>query len=283
MIAEFAVKEGGTFKSICSERNIRSWWDGDDYPCPEHFSNVIRMPRVKWHIRNKIHYTEPPWNSDFFHGLITVANIRWNTASLPRLYYYGKDRLTKLLLSSPFGGHFSEGALNSTKGVRRKWTKVGALYLDYNPKSIYFMAGVMASGEKPTYEKNHYIKYNIKQLSYFKEWGIPIEHEKVRHFMISPIWPALLSLYMPDGNKEYFMVTKAYNTHIYAPVLWKMYTNKPFITKAMPYLKSQRQIYTDHKCEEGVSRRIEMLRIELNLIYLDDRIKKAVRRWSKAV
>ena len=88
---------------------------------------------------------------------------------------------------------------------------------------------------------------------------------------------------MPDGCKSYFITPEAYRASLYAPILWRAYLNKEFVSKGIPYLKSRRQIYYDHNCEEGVSRRLEMLRIRLGLFSLDDRIKNAVKKWANIV
>ena len=281
--AQIAVKYGGQINSIYTDRSICEFWDGDDYPSQYHLRKQTDIPTLKWYIRNKIKHSDEVWNSDFLQGLTTNGQIKWNERSFPTFLWHGNKKLIELLKSSPFGGKFNENALGVKNGPDKRWYHVPALYLPYDPESMSFMAGVMASGEKIKVGGNIYIKYNTSQLPYFEQWGIPIAYKRVRRFTISPIWPSLLSLYMPDKYIQYFITPKAYMAEMYAPVLWRMYLKKGFVSKGIPYLKSRRQTYYDHKCEEGVSRRLEMLRIELGLVALDDRIKKAIRKWSKIV
>jgi len=283
LAAQIAIKYGGQTHFIYTEKRVKELWKGKDCPSHNYVRSVTNVPRIKWYIRNKLTCTEEPWNSDFLHGLVTAGKIRWKIKTFPTLVWYGNNRLTELLKDCPFGGRLNKPSLEQTIGLRRRWVSVPSLYLPYDPATISYMAGVMASGEKIKVEGTTCIKYNIRQLPYFEQWGIPIEHKRQPYFMVSPIWPALLSPYMPDGCKSYFITPEAYRASLYAPVLWRAYLSKEFVSKGIPYLKSRRQIYYDHNCEEGVSRRLEMLRIRLGLVSLDDRIKKAVRKWAKTV
>lgn len=277
LAARIAVKYGGRVNSIYTERRISEFWEGDNKPSPTYLMNTALIPNVKWFIRNRVKTKDAIWNSHFLHGLATAGIVRWNERSFPTLEWYGNGELIKILQRSPFGG-----ILNKTS-VRRAWKCVPALYLDYDMDSISFMAGVMATGENVKIDGESYIKYKRRQHKYFNKWGIPVEQERKKHFFISPIWPALFSIYMPEEQKKRFIVKDAFKGRTYAPVLWHMYLKKSIVSDGIPYLMSKRQVYYDHACEEGFKRKMEMLRIELNLIALDKRIKKAVRRWAKTV
>jgi len=283
LAAQIALKYGGQVSSIYTEKRVRELWQGDKYPSPSYVMFVAKIPRIKWYIRNKLTCTEEPWNSDFLHGLVTAGKVNWKVKTFPTLVWYGNNRLTELLKDCPFGGRLNVPSLERKIGLRRRWVSVPSLYLPYDSKAISYMAGVMATGEKVEIEGATCIKYNMRQLPHFERWGIPIEYKKQFCFFISPIWPSLLSPYMPDGCKSYFITPEAYRASLYAPILWRAYLNKEFVSKGIPYLKSRRQIYYDHNCEEGVSRRLEMLRIRLGLFSLDDRIKNAVKKWANIV
>jgi hypothetical protein len=283
--SRIAIKYGGRTNSLYTDRRIREFWSDDQRPAPttEYLKKATTIPYLKWTIRNKIKCKDKIWNADFLHGFTSGGKIKWNERSFPRFEWYGNDRLSIELVCSPFGGLLNKAALEATGQNQRSWLGAPSLYLPYDVDSISFMAGVMASGEIVNTMGEVYVKYKASQFEHFQQWGIPIEHKRVRYFLVSAIWPALFSLYMPPSYKNHFIVKGAFKGSVYAPVLWRMYLKKAFVTKGIPYLKSRRQIYTDHQCEEGVTRRLEMLRLRLGLINLDDRIKKAVRRWSKSV
>ena len=281
MAAKIAVKYGGFVNSIFTEERVKNEWGSKDYPSHLHVENIVRIPKLKWYIRNKIKITDPIWNADFIHGLVSFGAVKWNTKSFPTVTWEGNERLTEIIKECPYGGDLNEIAKNPVANKKKRWVKVPALYLAHDVKSISFMAGVMASGEMVEINNAFYAKYNIRQIKHFKEWGIPIEYERKPFFMVSPIWPALLSVYMPDICSSYFIVPKAHMAKTYAPILWRTYFKKSFVSKGIPYLKSRRQIYYDHSCEEGIGRKLEMLRLKLNLVSLDNRIKQAVRKWAE--
>jgi len=282
--SRIAIKYGGRTNHLFTDRRIKEFWsDNSTAPSAQYLREATTIPELKRVIHEKVRCKDEIWNEDFLHGLVSGGRIKWNERSFPRFDWYGNDRLSVVLASSPFGGVLNQASIDTTPEAQRSWLGVPSLCLSYDIKSMSFLAGVMASGEVVETMGATYVKYKIAQLEYFEQWGIPIEHKRVRYFLVSPIWPALFSLYMPSCCKNYYMVKEAAKGRLYAPVLWRMYLKKEFVTKGIPYLKSRRQVYYDHNCEEGITRRLEMLRLRLGLINLDERVKNAVREWSKSV
>lgn len=276
-----ALKYGGTCNNYSSyqEDHIREFWKYDaPYPSFGFFQRNVSVPTIKWFIRNKIKISEDQiWNADFLCGITKHGKIRWHKKRYPTFYWSRNAVVLRLIEECPFGGRIS------SRFLTHKWINVPALYLKPSENSLSFMAGVFAGGQLHEEEGQMYAKYSILAKPYFEKWSVPIERYILdkKHFLVSPIWPALFSLWMPTGvGKSWLQIKNAAVTEIYAPVLWKTYVNTTFPSKGIPYLKSRRAIYRDFKEEIGVARKLETLRVEKNLTELDNRVKKAIWEWK---
>jgi len=114
-------------------------------------------------------------------------------------------------------------------------------------------------------------------------FGFPIEHvTKSRQLLISPFWPALFALKMPEEIREYWKnISNPFGVNEYAPILWKTYANNKFPRGGIPYLKSRRWIFRHYKSERGAMRTLEMLRVEKRLADLDGNVRGLVHAWNK--
>ena len=146
------------------------------------------------------------------------------------------------------------------------------------------MAGVLVSGCKYELNGSAYAIYKKSIVPYFEKWKIPIEGYKWGKPYISPIWPALFSLKMPEEFKEYwYNIDNAFNANLYSAILWKTYVGNNFKRNGIPYLKCRRWIYYHHKCEEGAMKKLEMLRLKKGLVELDYLVRDMIRVWSGKV
>jgi len=280
-----ALKYGGPRDGYANykEEYIREFWNYDaPYPTFNSFRKNVKVATIKWFIRNQIVLKRDRiWNADFLQGITQHGRVRWNIREYPTFYWQWNETILDLIKEAPFGG-----GIYSNKPAYR-WVNVPALYLKSSEDSLSFIAGVLIGGQEHKKEGKIYAKYLIHIEPYLKKWGIPIEYysPKKQYLLISPIWPALFSLWMPDKFKQKWLkIKKPAETEIYAPVLWKTYVNTNFHSKGIPYLRSRRAVYNDFQGEEvGVARKLEVLRVERNLTELDNRVKEAIWEWKNGI
>jgi len=261
--------------------HIREFWTYDDkYPSLQSLKNNIKVNSMKWYLFHKIQFNHEIWNADFLNGLLEHGHISWSPIRFPSCQWYNSD-VTNLIKTCPFGGK-----LVSPEGdYRHRWIGVPALYLKSSTDSISFMAGVMAGMQLTGSPSGVCAKFSPKfsnVMSWIKKWGIPLEGQKGNHYLISPIWPALFVNHMPKECRDKWLgISDPCNAYLYSAILWKTYADDNFPVKGIPYLKSRRTIYYDFKCEEGPTKRLEMLRVEKRLTELDNRIREVIGEWKR--
>jgi hypothetical protein len=270
-IALFYGREGMT------QDRFDQIWTYDDYP-PSIFSAMekVRTKHIKWYIHEFMEIDDPIWNGDFIHGLSTCGKIRWNKRFFPSFRWTTGRNIFEILSTTPF-----YGKTNGKSEAHYKWHDVPAFYLKHDRGSISFMAGVLATGRLTEKNGEIYADYNGFVLPYLKKFGIPIEYESKAnlHNLISPIWPALFTLHMPEKGQNWLRIKCGYKSELYASILWRMYISNYIERNKIPYLKSRRWVY-DHF---GTVENTERQWLTMGLSQLDKRIRTIVESWAKAV
>ena len=255
-----------------TEERIDEFWNDSSYPPSERtLLQGINNSHMKWYLNNKIIDYEEIWNGSFICGLTQYGKVHWGKFRFPTFKWLGSRNLYDLLQECPYYGK----VVWEKPRYWHRWVQVPALYLPADKNSNSFMAGVLATGEI----FNNYVRYNKHVGSILKSWGIPFEKTSPQgqYVYISPIWPAIMSLYMPNKYGERWKtIAKAANAEFYAAILWRIYSKTMAVSKAMPYLPTNRTIYSKY----GNVKTLEKKRVELNLVNLDCRIEQTVRKWS---
>jgi len=271
--AKIAVKYGGCQRDKPYSRNkiIEFWEEDPDIPRPTRttFRKTMKLPTIKWFIHNRLTTDDDIWNADFLHGMARNGRISWNKVSYPTLYLYNNNSLKELIESSPFGGRIRSNI---------KWNYVPAFYLKYSEETISFLAGVLAGGRIIKRDGYQFASYTYRLHSLFVKWGIPIEHVRFKQILISPIWAAIMTLWMPEEVREkWTKLSNPFGTDEYCPILWKTYVDSEFPTGGIPYLMSRRSIYYKYHSVSIIKR----MRVSKGMTTLDNRFREAIHRWSE--
>ena len=279
--SKIAVKYGSMGHNMqdYKEKYIREFWTyNTDYPSCKTLKEFVRVKSIKWFIYNKLDCKDEIWNPDFLHGLAIHGKIRWSKCDFPSFWWHCNTSLNKLIMLCPFGGKIKI----VRKGVIGRWMSVPALYLKYSKDTASFAAGIMAGGTPVVIKGVGYARFKNNAFEHIKQFRVPIEFKTISHFYISPIWPALFSLKMPEEiRQEWLDIPHPCNANIYAPILWKAYINSKFQTEGIPFLKSRRSLFYEFSCEEGAMERLDKLRVEKDLTELDNQVIDMVRIWSQ--
>jgi hypothetical protein len=266
---------------VLSEDQIRQFWDDELLPKSSYIETNIKISEIKSFIHDYVNIDDEIWNNDFIGGLTSYGKILDKSTRYPSFTWHHNDMLKEIIRLSPFGGRLKDRVFRTGRNI---WSFVPALCLSYSEDSLSFFAGVFATGDIGKKDGYTYAKYNKATHKYLEEWGIPIERESKRghRFFISPFWPALFSLKMPEEiRKKWCNIKKPAKAELYATVLWKTYVNNYFPKKAIPYLRSRRFIYYKYKGAEGAMRKIEMIRVQMGLVELHNNIKGIIRLWNQ--
>jgi hypothetical protein len=286
-VAKILLKYGckGQNSYNITDDRIREYWHYDE-PFPS-FSDIhtkIHVPEIKKVISN-MEISGKIWNNDFLHGILKHTIMTKPNRGFSSVKWYYNDNVKRLLELSPFGGNIS---VVKDCPHMYSWTGAPAVNLHYNPKSLSFLAGLLAPGIRYVKDGISYAKYSKRVKPYIEELKIPIEREvswkNTNMIFISPVWPALLSLLMPKTFRRIWQnVRNPCNADLYCPILWKTYVGlgDSFPAKSIPFLRSRQKIFNDYKCEEGVIKKMDQLRLETNLVELDYRFREAVHMWAK--
>jgi len=273
----------------CNEL-IEQYWEGDDEPSTLYSLQTqnIYLDNLKWCIHNHITYEDDIWNADFLHGLTCCGKMTWAKKKFPSFRWFCNEFLVDIIETSPFVGKVVR-AVNTNKIKQPyRWSFCPAFYLKADRTTISYLAGVLATGTHyvQSSTKLTYAKYSRYALSALESFGIPIEFKtkQVKRCLISPIWPALFSPYMPEICRDYWCninIKSAFNVKLYAPILWLTYVDSNFPKGGIPYLQSRRMIMYQNQCSEGAIKSLQQLRVEKNLVSLDKRVKECVHQWAK--
>ena len=271
--AKIVLKYGKKSPKIFTMDTINEFWDLPDIspPSPDYFLRYIKMPYVWWWINNKLTLDDKIWNSDFIHGLAKHGRIKWNKKKSPTLLFTNWN-IENVIKHSPLKGDL---------GLHR-WSYVPAFYLKHSKESISFMAGFF-SVFLPHQKRGYCYAVASKSVTkLLRQWKIPVEIFGDKYVYISPIWPALLTPWMPESIRNQWMgLKKACKVRLYAPILWKTYVDNHFKKNGIPYLKAERTIYYEFQKDIGALKNLDLLRIETELIEVDNRIGEIVRKWGK--
>jgi hypothetical protein len=271
--AKIVLKYGKKTPAIFTTDTIRKFWDLPDVfpPSVGYFLSKIKMPVVWWWINNNLSLDDKIWNADFIHGVAQHGKINWYKHQSPTLWF-SNLYIKNVIKDNPIQGHVSA----------QEWTCVPAFYLKYSKESISFMAGFFSVFVPHKKENKCYAVSNRSTMDLLKKWNIPIEKTGNKYIYLSPIWPALLTPWMPEHiRSKWFGLKKAYRVRLYAPILWKTHMGKEFRKNGIPYLKSRRTIFYEYKNDEvGALKYLDKLRVSMNLTELDNRIGEIIRKWG---
>lgn len=263
-----------------NESLIRKYWTLDKVPPSANWmARCINVKNVKWYINKKLKY-EPidGWTPDFLNGMANCGKLLNNKKVFPTLIWSTQNHILEIFKSSVFSGTFSV----RKRSERFFFTRVPAFYLPYDDKSHAYIAGILATGKIVYVKGVCYVRYSKCMFKIIHKLGIPIEVKCKLIFYISPIWPALFSVHMPNILKDrWFNLKNAVGVLQYAPILWKMHTNVDFIKGGLPYLKSRRSVFYDNKNDEGAMEYLSNFMNQKQLMLLDTRITNCISEWIK--
>ena len=261
-----------------SDEDVVSFWKYPSTPISAgRIRKRITILNIKKFIYKRTNQIQHPhgWNPDFLMGLIQWGKLRQNAYRFPSLIWCCNNDLKQIIKSSPFSGKIK---FTEKDNSVQRWSNVPALCFNYSKDSIDFMAGVLATGLPSEIKGKYIVKYNPSIEKYIREWHIPIEYRKRSWVFISPLWPALLSQWMPDFIKsKWNILKKSRESEEYAAILWKIYTGKDAVVGKIPYLLSRRTMFYRFKSVK----KIEELWINNRLVELDGRFAKVVQEWAK--
>lgn len=278
---------GDNFYNFTDKQIFKHWEYGDPYPTRGSLNHCeMRLGNIKWYIKNKIECEDEIWNGDFINGLMLHGIIRRSKVRFPSFIWYHNKFIHRILKSSPFGGNISiyKRDTKTTHYEKYTWKSVPAISLSHDKDSISYLAGFLAGGQPYSRGGVSYARYNHKFEEYIDNLGIPIEGKvKGRNWvLISPIWPAIFTIRMPECIREIWTdIKKPVKSGFYAPILWKTYVNNDFVKNGIPYLQARRTVFYKFKCEEGAMKALDKFRVDKNLVALDYRIRDVVKCWHK--
>lgn len=286
LLAKIALKYGKDQCRNITITQIKEFWKyKENYPSQPYLDQNIKASEVKWFIHNYLQLNEEIWNSDFLRGLSENGVITDKVPSYPVLKWTCNDGLSRVVSIAPYPGNKNT---NNGQDKRNSYGCVPALVLKYNKDSISYLAGLLSAGEVRVIKGYSYAAYCQKLVKRFQELCIPLERPIIKVFgsgnvktYISPIWPALFSYKMPKELGDMWInVKKPIKADIYCPILWRTYVSRKYmITAGIPHLKCARSLFYQAE-DTGGMRKFDMLRVELNLVGLDYRIKEAVQWWK---
>lgn len=266
-----------------SSKLIAKYWKWEGIP-PSGITlqKHIRVSHIKWFMANHFVLDNGEWNSDFIFGLMKCGKILQGKRTFSTFSWQSHFDLVDILKASPYSGKFSSNCYVKNVCNLQYWKHAAVLSLPHREDTEQFMAGVMAVGKVINYKGSTIVSYSKRMEKYFIQCGIPIEKQNKKSLLISPIWPSLFSIYMPEICKKKFIDLKnPFNAEIYCPILWRSYVSNDFIPDGIPYLRSRRSILYDHKCEMGAFAKLDQLRLDYNLTILDNKVINCVRKWSE--
>ena len=281
LVSLIALKYGGPgwkLKNYKIEHIKELWKYGYPFPCLTFITQKIKVKEVKWYIHNKLNYEKDEiWNSDFLMGLSIHGKLKWNISKYPSFSWWKNKNITELVSDCPFGGFIGKNS----------WQYVPVFYLKHSKDSLSYMAGAFAGTQIIEVNGIQYAKTNRDSSKIFREWKIPVN--EIRGFgsgtsyLLSPIWPALFSIKMPEFFRNRWLELKnPYGVDYYAPILWRTYIdNNNFVKNGIPYLQSRRTIYYHYSNpQEDLTTVLNKMRVAKGLTEIDNRIKEIVKIWA---
>tara|TARA_R110000824_G_scaffold12226_6_gene53548 strand:- start:13174 stop:14097 length:924 start_codon:yes stop_codon:yes gene_type:complete len=268
--ANISLWHGETY----TEELIHKFWEQKEFaPSETYLRSISRTKYVKWRLLKGDVIQDEVWNGNFIGGLLQNGYVNWNRLTYPSFIWIGNNSLHDLIAECPY---YCDRLVLASSRKRSSWIKVPAMYLPCDENSLEFLAGALSGGEV----SGPYIKYSKCMADVIDRFGIPTERQtpdkKITY--ISPIWPAIMSLFMPDSCFHRFNnILGDNNAELYASILWRIYHEEYAKSKSMPYLKSYRTAYNRF----GNVKELETLRVKMKMVELDHRFAKTIQGWTK--
>jgi hypothetical protein len=241
---------------------------------------TINVKNVRWHLHNKVEIDDPIWNADFISGITQSGKILWGKVGFATFTWYGIPILVDIFEDSPFYGVVQKNPSSLSGKHPYSWRGSPALYLKPSKKTVSYVAGVLSAGKVSEHKGKKYIAYKPSCKACLEDFGIPIERETCSSLFISPFWPALLTIHMPECCRDYFLkIKKAYRGEEYAAIMWATHASHYIIKGGLPFLPSRRTVFYRYKSAEGTLKTLQRKRIEYDLLGLDKRIKGCIASW----
>jgi len=287
LAAEIVLKYGGwkyPNHTPFTDDHIRECWNDPTAPMPTSYwlRKYIKVLAVKDYIRRYFDLNDPIWNADFIHGLFKHGKVLWvDSPCKHRFPAFHWDpthfSLTQLVQLFPYGGFKSIGE-GKLKGVP-------ALCVKHQEDTIAFISGVLSAGRIVELNQTSFAVYWGNTIPYIKKWGIPIEIDftETGEIAISPFWPALFTPHMPEiAAKKWMDIDNPCKAEAYSAIMWRIYCNRDFPTRAIPYLPSARTIYSRFKTDDlTTAKNLERMRVTHGLTGLDNRFRDMVKEWKE--
>lgn len=241
---------------------------------------AINLKNVRWYIHNKIEINDPIWNADFISGITQSGVVIWNKCGFPTFNWYTVPILADILESCPFYGKVQKNKSAVSGKHPYSWKSVPALCLKPSKETVSYVAGVLCAGKIMMYKGENFIKCKFSCREDLKKFGIPVEREDSYGLFISPFWPALLSIHMPECCRDYFLkIKKAYKGEEYAAILWATHASHNITKGGLPFLPSRRTVFYRYKNEDGTLKELQKRRLKYDLVSLDNRVKSCLASW----
>lgn len=235
---------------------------------------------LRWYIHNYVIWDHPTWNNDFLKGLTAAGHVCGGTRkTFSSLLWYTNEDLKNVLEDSPWGSH---ELVYCPQQHRGKWMNVPALELQARTNTVEYIAGVLATGVVRKYRGKLYARYFEKAANELTKLGIPVEQNRTKSQIISCFWPALFTPWMPQPfAAKWLDLKRAYGCDIYPAIMWRLYVYPAkFISNALPYLPSTRNVYYRFKCPEGAMTKLDQIRREKGMLSLKEPLGEATRYWA---
>lgn len=224
------------YKDITQDDIDKEWKYDEFSPSWDYIRRIIKIPNIKWYIKNHVEISDPIWNGSFIHGLGTVGNIKPKLKSFPDLEWNCNDDILHYIKNCPFSGKI----YNIYPFYR--WNNVSSFYLKYDVNSLSYLMGVLSTGKKKLKKGKIYACYSKQAARIIENNGIPILHRSKlkEQNLISVFWPALLSPKIYGEKPWEFIYNCDEQAEKYASILWRLYISDYKVdTGKIPYLPSK--------------------------------------------
>jgi len=267
------------FKTRITFRQAEEFFEDDIYDSIFAL-RTIDLKHVKWYIHNKMEIDDPIWNADFISGITQSGVVWWNPVTFPTFKWYTIPILAEVFENSPFYGKVQKDKSAVLGKHPYSWKSSPALYLKPSKKTISYVAGVLCAGKVQKYAAGSFVKYKISCRASLKKFGIPIEKENKYWLFVSPFWPALFTIHMPECCRDYFLnMKRPYRGEEYAAILWATHANHYIVKGGLPFLPSRRTVFYKYKNKDGTLKELQKKRVEYDLVGLDRRVKSCIASW----
>ena len=262
-----------------TDRTIDEFWTFPAIPLnTQTFEHHVKLPSIKWYIREKMDIAHGIWNGSFLAGMTAMGKLLLARNFFTSFFWYRNDEVSEMIKECPFHGKLLT-KYSESKGENR-WSYVAALSLKSDNASISYLAGVLSTGRRYEIDGEVYAGYTSNLKALLMSYHIPIERECGRNkkiMLISPIWIALLMPWMPKSRMKWLGIKKAFKAEEYAFILWRVFTGRDIKAGGIPYLISRRTFYYRYHTLDNLEKKW----VDYKLVELDSRFKEVVQKWSE--